>query len=110
MECDCGTCADIYNEDREEDFIIERLSHIEEEIAYIKKILAHKRIKEEAMQKIKDDAEQEKEENTKNDVKKIIEEIESQLKKMEGNTTTTRIVYPYPKRHHIYPYGLTTWI
>lgn len=115
MNCDCGTCADNYVNDREEDYLIERLTHIEEEIAYIKKILKHKRVKENAMEQLRIKAEEEKnneeEEKKKeikfdNDIKELIDDIEKELAKRNGNTTTN-----IPKRiyRHPYPWNLYTW-
>ena len=122
MNCDCGTCADIYDDDREEDYIIERLTHIEEEIAYIKKILKHKRIKEQAMEKLKVDAEKEEEEikkeeatdkDTQTMIHKLMSDIEKEIEKMNGgNTTTSKICVNWPRREyrHPYPWNLYTWI
>ena len=53
-------CAVNYEDDRDYDYLIERLNHIEEEIQFIKKILEHKRIKEEAWEQLKQEAEYER--------------------------------------------------
>jgi len=110
MTCKNGACADIYSDDREEDYIIEKLTHMEDEIAYIKKILSHKRVKEEAMEQLKVEAENEKkEEKEKTKTKSIddlIDDIEKELAKRNRNTTTN-----IPKRiyRHPYPWNLYTW-
>ena len=111
MTCKNGACADIYSDDREEDYIIEKLTHMEDEIAYIKKILSHKRVKEEAMERLKVEVKNEKkEEEEKIKTKTIddfIDDIEKELARREKRRrVNTTMKYPRDP----YPWSITTWI
>ena len=120
-------CAVNYEDDRDYDYLIERLNHIEEEIQFIKKILEHKRIKEEAWEQLKQEAEYERakdndacdcdcdcdECDTTIDVKQLVEDILKELEEKKDYTTTKSHTYrlPYWKyRVGDYPpYYSTTW-
>jgi len=106
MNCNCtdGKCIDWYSDDKPEDYLIERLSHIENEIAYIKRILQHKSKKEEALNKlIKDAEEQEKKKTIKKSkmsseqqkIQQLIDEIKADLKK-DGYKNVEVDVYKFP--------------
>lgn len=130
-------CSVNYEDDRDYDYIIERLNHIEEEIKFIKKTLEHKRVKEAAWEQLRQEAEyervkdaggatstfgckcsdddKEEEASINPEVKELIDEI---LKKLDEHKNTT-ITYtlppnnwdgnkiPYWKRIGDFPY--TTW-
>jgi len=125
-----NNCCDVnYEDDRDYDYLIERLSHIEEEIQFIKKILEHKRIKEEAWEQLKQEAEYERakdndtcdcdcdcdcdECDTTIDVKQLVEDILKELEEKKDYTSTKTYTYrpPYWKYYvgDYPPYTLTTW-
>lgn len=101
MNCNCtdGKCIDWYSDDKPEDYLIEKLSHIENEIAYIKRILQNKSKKEDALTRVVKKAEQE--ERTKKinpeqqKIQQIINEIKADLKK-DGYKNVEVDVYKFP--------------
>lgn len=133
---DC--CSVNYEDDRDYDYLIERLNHIEEEIKFIKKILEHKRVKEEAWEQLKQEAEYERikeaggnkcvcncdddidadvdeEDDVNPEVKELIKEIIDKLEKKPRDVTYTYTI-PYRKDWYPpyivgdkWPYSRTAW-
>lgn len=104
MNCNCtdGTCIDWYSDDKPEDYLIERLTHIENEIAYIKRILQHKSKKEEALNRLVKEAEEEEKAMKKprmnseqQKIQQLIDEIKADLKK-DGYKNVEVDVYKFP--------------
>lgn len=106
MNCNCtdGKCIDWYSDDKPEDYLIERLTHIENEIAYIKRILQNKSKKEDALYRLAKEAEIEEKKKAikkpkisseQQKIQQLIDEIKADLKK-DGYTNVEVDVYKFP--------------